>query len=418
MYNNYLNYIKKKKESLKYYIFDWDDNLLFMPTKIIIEELKDNNWIDKEISTIEFRDLLPELKKGVNFKIKNNQDSYKEFNDKGSRGNNAFLEDVKFAIYNNYFGPSWDSFIKCLIDASLFMILTARGHEPETIKKTVKWIIDNYLTKKQKRNLLKNILNFIKNFSPKKNINKFDSEFLINDYLDKCVYIGIQSKFFENKFHKGDSIDPSNSKKEAISFFIKYIQKINKLNIPIKIGFSDDTLDNINTVKSFFKEKRNLDIINYYLFDSSNQTNLKKVDIYENLSNDNKKIYSQKVYRGSESMKGSKFYDGATYWTDSLNDAENYLEYMYNNVGKIFIKNIKFENPLILNIDEKNNLMKKLHLIFDEKDIPDISNFPFNLNDKGRKKIIRYAKDNNYDGIIMNDTDFHNKKIINSWIEF
>ena len=45
-----------EKVNLKYYIFDWDDNILHMSTKIIMEKLnRDNdNWEIVDVPTSEF----------------------------------------------------------------------------------------------------------------------------------------------------------------------------------------------------------------------------------------------------------------------------------------------------------------------------------------------------------------------------
>ena len=52
---NYINYIKHINENndnvLKYHIFDWDDNLLLMDTKILCQQNINNEWVDVKIST-------------------------------------------------------------------------------------------------------------------------------------------------------------------------------------------------------------------------------------------------------------------------------------------------------------------------------------------------------------------------------
>ena len=44
----------KNSEYLLYYAFDWDDNILNMPTKIHMEHLVDGQWISTKVSTAEF----------------------------------------------------------------------------------------------------------------------------------------------------------------------------------------------------------------------------------------------------------------------------------------------------------------------------------------------------------------------------
>lgn len=49
--------------------------------------------------------------------------------------------------------------------------------------------------------------------------------------------------------------------------------------------------------------------------------------------------------------------------------------------------------------------------------MPDIYMFPFGVSDTHRREIIKYARNNKYDGIIMDDTDYSYSGIIRSYIE-
>ena len=54
---NRVPYINEEvaKRDFKYYIFDWDDNILHMPTKIKLEHLDDDGvWREVEVSTSTF----------------------------------------------------------------------------------------------------------------------------------------------------------------------------------------------------------------------------------------------------------------------------------------------------------------------------------------------------------------------------
>ena len=44
-----------------------------------------------------------------------------------------------------------------LINGSLFAIITARGHEKNTIRKTIEWIIDNVLVDSEKITMYNNL---------------------------------------------------------------------------------------------------------------------------------------------------------------------------------------------------------------------------------------------------------------------
>ena len=47
---------------LRMYMNDWDDNLLFMPTKIRMEKKVDKKWVEVWVSTLEFSEVRLNLK--------------------------------------------------------------------------------------------------------------------------------------------------------------------------------------------------------------------------------------------------------------------------------------------------------------------------------------------------------------------
>jgi hypothetical protein len=236
---------------LLYYAFDWDDNILNMPTKIHMEHLVDGEWIPTKVSTAEFAE------------VRNDKDSWRinydvafiEFRDQGERGDLAFLEDAKTAISQGKFGPAWDDFIECLSAGSLFAIITARGHESDAMRKGIEWIIDNVLTEDQIYSMYNNLMKYAYHFGedrgesndrllkgqPSKNK-------LISEYLDSCDFVGVSSP------SRGGSPDnPEKAKEEALlSFQTKvndYAQKIEK---KAKIGFSDDDLKNVKHIEDLY----------------------------------------------------------------------------------------------------------------------------------------------------------------------
>ena len=153
----------KNVDILKYYIFDIDDNLLFMETFLHFQHFEDGKWVNKDITSQEFAHIRKEhptdymdnneWKGDVNF-------SFIEFRDFGPRGTNAFIEDVKNSIDHKKFGPSWDIFLDVLKEGRLFAIVTTRGHEPSTLRSAVKYIIENVLTPEERIEMNKNIMNF------------------------------------------------------------------------------------------------------------------------------------------------------------------------------------------------------------------------------------------------------------------
>ena len=111
---------------LHFYSFDWDDNILHMPTVIHMDKKEGSNWIPVDVSTSEFAKVRNDKE---NYRLRNDDSSFafSEFRDSGPRGESAFLLDVNKALNEGLFGPSWDAFIKCLSEGAVFSIITARG---------------------------------------------------------------------------------------------------------------------------------------------------------------------------------------------------------------------------------------------------------------------------------------------------
>ena len=86
-----------------FYIFDIDENLFYLPTKVHLEQKINEKWIGVELNSAEFREVRHELLKfdeNSNLRYLNNDINqvFCEFGDLGERGDRAFIEDVKFAF--------------------------------------------------------------------------------------------------------------------------------------------------------------------------------------------------------------------------------------------------------------------------------------------------------------------------------
>jgi len=46
-----------ENNNLKYYMFDYDDNILILPTNIHLEHKVNNKWIKTQVSSAEFREI-------------------------------------------------------------------------------------------------------------------------------------------------------------------------------------------------------------------------------------------------------------------------------------------------------------------------------------------------------------------------
>lgn len=249
--------------NMKYYSFDWDDNILHMPTKILMDRKTESGWEPVDVSTTEFTIVRHDTE---NYRLRNGSDieAFSEFRDTGSRKNKAFLEDTISAVNANKKAPSWNKFIRCLTEGSLFSIITARGHEPESIREAIEWILDNVLTEEQKFLMYSNCLKFAYWFSPH-NIDdypriargQFSKNELIKNYLDTCSYYGVSSKSFADEFGSGSAKNPEEAKKKALNKFVdtcnSFATKIGASSV--SIGFSDDDPKNERHIRVFFMEK-------------------------------------------------------------------------------------------------------------------------------------------------------------------
>lgn len=250
--------------TLRYMIFDIDSNLLYMPSLIHIDVLKGRKWIPKDISPEQFAKIRSEK----SWRMRNNdyESTFQEFGDTGPRGDKAFFEDAKEAITNSDFGPSFHDFIKTLIDGNIFLIITARGHEPETMKKFVKWLICNYMTPEQRKRMESNLKKFQKLF------NSTDDS--IKSYLDTCEFVGVMSESFEKRF--GFNFKVSNNvetgKEISIDSFLTRLENFaTRIGAKLKVGFSDDDEKTVKHMTDYFKEK-DLDVaVDYYIFNTSNK---------------------------------------------------------------------------------------------------------------------------------------------------
>ncbi len=269
--------IKKFLESkdpieISYCSYDWDDNILHMPTKIHLDHLVNGEWVEESVSTAKFAEVRTDKE---NWRVRDN--SFSEFKDDGPRGEFAFLEDVKEAIKNEEYGPSWNSFIEYLSNGTIFAIITARGHEPNSIRIAVEWIIDNVLSENQKHLLYSHCLKFAYLFNtdydsydriPKGQLSKTN---LIGDYLDECDFYGVSSKYCITKFGLGNASNPEKGKELAIKEFTKKVHSYGeKIGGRVSLGFSDDDLKNIEHIEKVFRNELALTYaLKYTIFDTS-----------------------------------------------------------------------------------------------------------------------------------------------------
>ncbi len=257
MIKKFNQFISEGKDSdhLLYYAFDWDDNILYMPTVIHMEKKEGDSWVPIDVSTAEFATVRNDKE---NYHISDSDYAFIEFRDAGERGDNAFLEDAKKAVEQNKLGPAWGDFIECLTSGSLFAIITARGHEAPAMRKGIEWIIDDVLNEDEQTEMYNNLLKFAYIFREDGDNDRIlrgtpSQNRLVKLYLDNCDLVGVSSPS-----RGGSPANPEKSKEEAL---LQFNSKINKfaqsVGMKAKIGFSDDDLKNVKHIENLIDNLHN-----------------------------------------------------------------------------------------------------------------------------------------------------------------
>ena len=244
---------------LKYYAFDWDDNIVHMPTKIIV---KDENGGEVGMSTDDFAEHRHQIgKEPFDYKgtsiVGYAENPFRNFRTEGDKD---FLVDAMRAKV----GPAFDDFREAINNGSIFSIITARGHNPNTLKEAVyNYIIDGFkgIDKEQLIKNLKKYRSFVGE-------DEMSDDELIKSYLELNKYHPVS--FGDDK----GASNPEEAKVRAMEDFVSYIKgmaavlnkraylknDIGNKFIPSKpskpsIGFSDDDPKNIEVMQKHFKNK-------------------------------------------------------------------------------------------------------------------------------------------------------------------
>ena len=249
-FNQYIKEDTSGDKQLLYYAFDWDDNILSMPTVIHMDHLIDGDWVPEDVSTADFAKVRGDSE---NWRVINGDPAaaFSEFRDGGPRGDTAFLEDTKNAVSAQRFSPAWEDFVECLINGSLFAIITARGHEAPSMKKGVEWIIDNVLSEDQLYEMYNNLLKFAYLFRHNKEYDRIlegqpSVNPLVQLYLENCEFVGVSAPS-----RGGSPSDPEQAKEDALLLFMDRVDKFAaSIGYKAKVGFSDDDLGNVSHIEN------------------------------------------------------------------------------------------------------------------------------------------------------------------------
>ena len=266
-------YLKEEK-NLRMYVFDWDDNILRMPTEVKMEKNENGKWVPLRVSTEDFA----HFRTDPNYRT--TPDSFSDFTN-----NEAFLIDAKKAINNKSFAPSYKKFIESLIYANPFAINTARGHSPNTLKDGVKLFIQMVLSDDEKMMMINNI----KKELPQSLVKGLNDKQLIDLYLDEMgEFYPVTSEEFGDRFGlnvKGGASNPEHSKKVAIAHFVeKVFRNVEKLiqsgeYTKVSFGFSDDDIRNVKATVELLEDElsKMYPEIHFVIYDTSEGGNKKIV---------------------------------------------------------------------------------------------------------------------------------------------
>ena len=261
------------RRDLKYYIFDWDDNILRMPTYIHLERrLRDGSWVPHLVSTALFSVIRNDT---VNYRPPQGQweKAFVEFRDPAERTESKFLADARTAIDRLLEGvekqpPSFNTFRKILREGRIFAIVTARGHASETIRDAVRIFIDTVLTPDEREEMMTNLRGYRHCFDK---VDRFGTDEEELDYfLSMCRYHAVTNPDFKERLAGDDDFGarvaeatseqrPELAKEFAIRDFVEHLfrtlQRTNALGHQVAVGFSDDDAGNVAAVSDYIRSE-------------------------------------------------------------------------------------------------------------------------------------------------------------------
>ena len=260
----------------KYYIFDWDDNILHMPTRIHMEKLdEDGTWRPTSVSTGTFALVRSDEAHYRMPLVGGREAAFRDFQDEpdAEAADSAFIRDTRAALARvaagETPGPSFKTLRKTLREGRIFAIVTARGHASETIRNAVRIFIDSVLTPDERDEMFVNLRGYRHCFDKVESFGTDEEE--LDYYLSMCRYHAVTNPDFKEML-SGDSDfgarfadatsaqKPELAKEFAIRDFVEHLFRTLRRTggvgaHQVAIGFSDDDAGNVNAVADYIRRE-------------------------------------------------------------------------------------------------------------------------------------------------------------------
>jgi len=256
----------------KYYIFDWDDNILHMPTRIYLEKKgADGQWRPVSVSTGTYA-LVRTDSEHYRIPVEGGREAaFRDFQDvPAAEGDQAFIRDTKAALERvragEKPGPSFETLRKTLREGRIFAIVTARGHATETIRSAVRIFIDSVLTPEERAAMMSSLRGYRYCFDRVDSFGTDEEE--LDYYLSLCRYNAVTNPGFKERladdtdfaerFARAD-VDRKHevAKEFAIRDFTEHLfrtlQRTGGLGRSVAVGFSDDDAGNVSAVSDYIR---------------------------------------------------------------------------------------------------------------------------------------------------------------------
>ena len=271
IYRSYVNYDVATRD-FKFYIFDWDDNILHMPTKIHLEQQDGNgDWHPVEVSTSVFA--LVRTDPRYRMPPGGRAEAFREFQDVvDDSGDLSFIRDTRAALARvkagEKPGPSFETLRKTLREGRIFAIVTARGHESETLREAVKIFIDEVLTPDERTAMMRSLRGYRWWLDKMTDFGTDEEE--LDYYLSMCRYHAVTNPGFFEQMKSDDDFGgryelasgserPELAKEFAIRDFVEHVFHVLKrtggLGRSVSVGFSDDDAGNVRAVSDYIREE-------------------------------------------------------------------------------------------------------------------------------------------------------------------